>query len=162
MKRAIAVVFCLLAASVPTLTPAAGLVSVRQSIFGMDCAPCAYGLDKGLKALSGVETVKVSLNEGYAEVTFAPGSDSNLGDIQRITRESGFTPKEATLTVVGTVQAHPTPRLMAGGHGIDLAWADEHVPANLDGRESVVSGTVASDSETLVVASVKPATGEPK
>lgn len=55
-----------------------GLIQAEQTIFGMDCAPCAYGTEQSLKKLAGVTSVTVSLNEGKASVTFAPDSETTL------------------------------------------------------------------------------------
>jgi copper chaperone CopZ len=82
---------------------AAGLVTVDQSVFGMDCAPCAYGVERGLKKLPGVESVRVSLNEGRSVIQFKPDAAVNLEQIRKIIRDNGFTPKAATLTVAGTL-----------------------------------------------------------
>lgn len=78
-----------------------GLVTVDQAIFGMDCAPCAYGIEQGLKKLAGSDTVRVSLNEGKAVVTFKPDSPTTLEQIRDVIRHNGFTPKAARVTVDG-------------------------------------------------------------
>lgn len=81
-----------------------GLTRVEQTIFGMDCAPCAYGIEQGLKKLPGVTAVRVSLNEGRAEVTLAADSPATLENMRRIVRDNGFTPKAARVTLTGTFQ----------------------------------------------------------
>ena len=83
---------------------AAGLIEVKQTIWGMDCAPCAYGMEKGLKKLEGVKKVKVSLNNGNAVIQFAPDNKLALADIRRVVRDGGFTPKEAIIKISGTLQ----------------------------------------------------------
>jgi copper chaperone CopZ len=82
----------------------AGLIDVDQSIWGMDCAPCAYGMEKGLKNLEGVKKVKVSLNKGNAVIQIAADSKLVLADIRRVVRDGGFTPKEAVVKISGTLQ----------------------------------------------------------
>ena len=98
----LAVVFVLLALSVSKA--AAGLIEVDQIIWGMDCAPCAYGMEKGLKKLKGVSEVKVSLNKGNAVIQFAADNKLVLADIRRVVRDGGFTPKQATVEISGTLQ----------------------------------------------------------
>lgn len=71
-----------------------------QAIFGMDCAPCAAGVEKGLNSLHGVRSVRVSLNEGRAVIAFDPGSRASLAQIRRVIRNNGFTPKEAHAVAV--------------------------------------------------------------
>ena len=42
------------------------ITKVDQEVYGMDCAPCAYGLERGLKKMDGLQEVRVSLNDGKA------------------------------------------------------------------------------------------------
>lgn len=93
----------LLVGMLPISVLAGGLQHVKQTIFGMDCAPCAYGVEKGLKGLSGVEQVTVSLNDGYAEVHFGEDSRAVLAEIREVIRKNGFTPKDASVQVSGKV-----------------------------------------------------------
>lgn len=83
---------------------AAGLIEVDQTVFGMDCAPCAYGMEKGLKKLDGVKRVEVSLNKGKAVLELSPGNKLTLGQIRDAVRRSGFTPKDATVSLTGTLK----------------------------------------------------------
>lgn len=92
----------LLAGVVP-VTALADLEYVKQTIYGMDCAPCAYGVEQGLGDLSGVEAVTVSLNDGYAEVHLDDDSGVTLADIREIIRKNGFSPKGAHVRVTGTL-----------------------------------------------------------
>lgn len=78
-----------------------GLREVDQSIFGMDCAPCARGIEQGLTKLSGVSSVRVSLNEGKAILTLGPDSSTTLQQIRHVVRHNGFTPKQAKALVEG-------------------------------------------------------------
>lgn len=80
-----------------------GLTEVEQTIFGMDCAPCAYGIEQGLKKLPSVTDVRVSLNEGRAVLVLAADSSTTIENIRRVIRDNGFTPKAARVTVVGTL-----------------------------------------------------------
>lgn len=83
---------------------AAGLVEVKQTVFGMDCAPCAHGIKKGLEKLKGVENASVSLNDGYASLTLAPDNTVTMEKIRQVVEENGFTPKDATVVIIGTVE----------------------------------------------------------
>lgn len=96
-------VFSLLASLLPVGVLASGLEHVKQTIYGMDCAPCAYGIEQGLKSLSGIEHVTVSLNDGYAEVRLGEESQTTLADIREVIRKNGFAPKNADVQVSGTV-----------------------------------------------------------
>lgn len=96
-----------LAALTALLTPApahAQLQEARQTVFGMDCAPCAYALERRLGSLDGVEEVTVSLNEGEAVVRLAPENRADLGALRAAVRDAGFDPRETTLRVTGTLR----------------------------------------------------------
>ena len=59
-----------------------------------------------IKKVEGVDTVKVSLNEGYAEVSFKPGSRATLEQIRDIVRRNGFTPRGAEVRIAGQLVQH--------------------------------------------------------
>lgn len=101
MFKRLALLPCLVSLALPVY--AGGLSEVEQTIFGMDCAPCAYGIEHGLKKLPGVTDVRVSLNEGRAIVALAADSSTTLERIRKVIRDNGFTPKAARVTVIGTL-----------------------------------------------------------
>lgn len=124
-----------------------GLVEVRQGIFGMDCAPCAYGVQRGLERLSGVRHVAVSLNDGQAVIRLAPDNAVTLTQIQEVIRHGGFTPKQATLQVSGEVAAKDGQfRLLVNGKPeYQLVFSGTKPPADLVvGKHVTVEGTVAA------------------
>jgi len=79
----------------------AQLIKVDQEVFGMDCAPCAYGLERGLKKMDGLEKVQVSLNDGKAYLKLASDNKLTLQKIQEEVRNNGFSAKNAEVTIVG-------------------------------------------------------------
>lgn len=86
-------------------TPAAAsLRQVQHEIRGMDCAPCAYGMQKGMQKLDGVEDVKVSLNDAMGTLTLAPGNQVTFEQIRDVIRDGGFKPMAATAEVAGTLK----------------------------------------------------------
>ena len=94
-----------------------GLLKVEQTVFGMDCAPCAYGLQKGLGKLPGASKVDVSLNDGKATVEFAPGSAVSFSQVHAVIVNGGFTPREAVVTVAGHVAEEDGQLLLVAGAG---------------------------------------------
>lgn len=84
-------------------TGAAGLIEVKQVVYGMDCAPCAHGLETGLEKMSGVKNATVSLNDGYAAVELNRDNSVTLGQIRQVVKDNGFTPKSATVEIFGTL-----------------------------------------------------------
>ncbi|MGH8131263.1 MAG: heavy-metal-associated domain-containing protein [Steroidobacteraceae bacterium] len=105
MTRATRSALVALALCGTSLAPAwaGGLRELDQTIFGMDCAPCAAGVEAGLRKLHGVRSVRVSLNEGKAVVTLTPESQTTVAQIREVVLHNGFTPKEARATLVGRV-----------------------------------------------------------
>ncbi len=82
----------------------AQLQEVRQTVFGMDCAPCAYALERRLGSLDGVDEVTVSLNDGEAVVQLRGENSTDLGALRTAVRDAGFDPRETTLRVAGTLR----------------------------------------------------------
>jgi copper chaperone CopZ len=86
-----------------SMARADGLLKVEQTVFGMDCAPCAYGLQKGLSKLPGATKVDVSLNDGSATVEFGPNSATTFSQVHDVIVNGGFTPREAIVTASGHI-----------------------------------------------------------
>lgn len=82
----------------------AQLVRVTETIYGMDCAPCAYGVERRLKRIDGVRDVTLSLNEGSADVVFEDRNTVTLDGIRTAIRRSGFSAEGGTVLVRGTVR----------------------------------------------------------
>lgn len=116
-------IFALFSAAAAT---ADGLREVDQSIFGMDCAPCARGIEQGLTKLPGVSSVRVSLNEGKAILTLAADSATTLEQIREVVRHNGFMPREAKALVEGRLNVEGTrTSIEAGAAGRFLIEAQE-------------------------------------
>lgn len=79
----------------------AQLIKVEQEVFGMDCAPCAYGLERGLKKLDGLEKVQVSLNEGKAYLSLSSENNTTLREIQDNVKKNGFSARNAEIISFG-------------------------------------------------------------
>ena len=130
-----------------------GLTRVEQRIFGMDCAPCAYGIEHGLKRLSGVTDVRVSLNEGVALVALAPNSTTTVESIRKVIRDNGFSPKAAQVVVTGKlVRADGRMWLEASGlPRYELTGATKDAEATVSARaegEITLEGEVPESDST--------------
>lgn len=147
MARMAAVVAALL--TLGFSNAAAGLIEAKQTIWGMDCAPCAYGMEKGLKKLEGVKTVKVSLNKGNAVIEFAADNKLVLADIRRVVRDGGFTPKEAVVKISGTLQREGEElRLRVGDTHYALKPSEEAKDVWQRLQETAVGATVTVVGDT--------------
>lgn len=74
------------------LKPVRGDVLVH--IAGMACPFCAYGVEKHLKALSGVKSARVNLGEGSAVLELIPGRKVADEDIRQAIQKAGFKASE--------------------------------------------------------------------
>jgi copper chaperone CopZ len=82
----------------------AQLQKIQQTVFGMDCAPCAHAMEQSLGSMEGVETVSVSLNDGLATVDLAKANRIDYRGVRKTVENGGFSPREATLKVQGTAR----------------------------------------------------------
>lgn len=98
MKR---VVLTIVLAVFGTFSSRAQITQVNQEVFGMDCAPCAYGLERGLKGMDGIEKVRVSLNDGKAYLDLTASNSLSLKQIQEEVKQNGFSAKNAEVVLEG-------------------------------------------------------------
>lgn len=64
---------------------------------GMTCPFCAYGVEKNLGKLPGVEKAEVSLQAKKVRVVMQPGHAPDEARVRQLILESGFTPGAASL-----------------------------------------------------------------
>lgn len=67
---------------------------VLIQVEGLSCPFCAFGLEKKLKKLPGVETVTIKVDEAIAEVVFVSGAVIDQNKIREAVEAGGFTPRE--------------------------------------------------------------------
>jgi len=82
----------------------AQLQNIQQTVFGMDCAPCAHAMERSLGTVEGVESVSVSLNDGLATVDLANKNRVDYRTVREKVENGGFSPREVTLKVRGTAR----------------------------------------------------------
>jgi copper chaperone CopZ len=84
-----------------TFSSNAQIQKVDQEVFGMDCAPCAYGLERGFKKMDGLKNVRVSLNDGKAYLELSENNSLSLRQIQEEVKKNGFSAKKAEVVIEG-------------------------------------------------------------
>ena len=72
---------------------------------GLSCPFCTYGVEKKLKAVDGVESVKVHLKSGTATLILAEGKVPTPEEIRRAVKKAGFTAGKIELTAIGTLSS---------------------------------------------------------
>lgn len=80
------------------------LLKVNQTVFGMDCATCAHGVQEGLQKIPGVKSAKISLNDGKVMIILHPVNDITLSEIRHDIISNGFSPKDAEVEMKGIMK----------------------------------------------------------
>lgn len=71
-----------------------------------------------MKRIDGVESVKVSLESGVADVELAPGNRVTIAKMREAITQNGFTPKDAEATLAGKMVVEGgKPALAVSGSG---------------------------------------------
>ncbi len=75
------------------LLPVANAASAVYSlkVDGLACPFCAYGIEKKLSAIDGVEDIKVDIKEGQVIVTMADGTSLSEQRARQAVKDAGFT-----------------------------------------------------------------------
>lgn len=80
----------LIALSTVTAALAAG-PGYRLEVAGLACPFCAYGIEKKLTALDGVERVETNIKEGAVTVTMKDGTALDEATARQAVKDAGFT-----------------------------------------------------------------------
>jgi copper chaperone CopZ len=101
-----------------------------------------------LKAVSGVDTVNVSLEKGLASVTLKPGNSATLKQLGDAIAKNGFSMKQSQAVLTGQlVQVAGKFRIQISGSNDTLDLVPDTnapaVPASLVGRTVDVTGTIS-------------------
>jgi copper chaperone CopZ len=86
----------------PTISNAQ-LLEVKQTVFGMDCSPCAHGLEKRIKKMDGIQSASVSLNDGLLTAKLNNDNMLTLKEIRDAIENSGFKAQKADIIAQGTL-----------------------------------------------------------
>jgi len=134
------------------LLAAPSLLSAKQKIVvrvnGISCAFCAYGLEKKLSELEGVEKVEINLKNGTAVLTVKEDKTITDETIKKTVKDSGFTPKEISreqstqkeVPTMETITLSVT-GMMCSGCVFNIKTALEKIPAVSDVEVDLKSGT---------------------
>lgn len=91
MKTLTRIALAVLAATwVATAALATG-PSYRIEVAGLACPFCAYGIEKELNAIDGVEHVETSIREGTVIVTMKDGAALDEATAKQAVTDAGFT-----------------------------------------------------------------------
>lgn len=76
---------------------------VRIRVDGLACPFCAYGLEKKLKSLEGLESVNISLKKGLVEIHLKKENSLDISKIKVIVRDSGYLLRGIKISAIGYV-----------------------------------------------------------
>ena len=127
-----------------------------------------------MRKVDGVESVDVSLERAAAAINLRPGNRITLAQLRQIIKNNGFSAKEATVTVVGTLtERGGKPAVTVTGTDIvwliapraanDAAYADAmqrvkaHESGPVEAAGTVAAPTDPSQPEVLVLEALKSA-----
>jgi copper chaperone CopZ len=113
-----------------------------------------------LKSVSGVDSVDVSLEKGLAVVKMKPGNTATLKQLNEAITKNGFTMKDSTATVTGTVvttDGKATLRISGSNDLLQLVPQTASTPnaASMVGRAVVVEGTIPEAGKSKVPGSLR-------
>lgn len=77
---------------------------ISVKVDGLSCPFCAYGMEKKLKKINGIEDLKIHVDKGVATLAFKKGTTIDLADIQARIRKGGFTPTKIHATLTGLLK----------------------------------------------------------
>ncbi|MEP1305396.1 MAG: heavy metal-associated domain-containing protein [Balneola sp.] len=78
-------------------------MEVKQTVYGMDCSPCAHGLEKRIKKMDGIQSASVSLNNGLLSAVLNKENKLTLEEIRNAIENSGFKAQSANIVVQGNL-----------------------------------------------------------
>lgn len=91
MKALSRFVLAALAAAWFTTTALAAGPSYRIEVAGLACPFCAYGIEKKLNAVEGVERLETNIKEGTVIVTMKDGATLDEATAKQAVKDAGFT-----------------------------------------------------------------------
>lgn len=114
---------------------------------------CAHAVRVALLKVSGVESVDVSLERAMADIRLRSGNSVSLARIREIVKNNGFTAKEASVAVVGTlVERGGKPALEVAGTNTVMLLAPD--PKQRDTYKALQDGLRDSVRPSLELSGV--------
>ncbi len=111
------VIFLLVCVPFPRLSRAE-ILGAELRVNGLACPFCAFGIEKKLRNLQGVEEVEVLLDDGKVRVAFAENNRATVEALREAVSASGFQLAGMLLDVRGGVVVDGDEALLDGGKGV--------------------------------------------
>lgn len=116
----------------------AGIASaeIREVIIGVDglsCPFCVLNIEKKLKEIDALENLQISYKHGLVKARVKEGHRLDSALVKRKVTDSGFTLRDLTLTIIGTVERWQQEHLAVRARGTDeLFLLDTNDPSALE------------------------------
>lgn len=70
--------------------------TLKIEVDGLSCPFCAYGLEKNLSKVEGVQTIKIDVENAFVLLTISEGMGVDEATIRKNIKDAGFTPRAIT------------------------------------------------------------------
>ena len=68
--------------------------TIKVEVDGLSCPYCAYGLEKNLKKVEGIENIKIDVENAFVLLSITEGKSIPEAIIRKNIEDAGFTPKK--------------------------------------------------------------------
>jgi mercuric ion binding protein len=113
--------------------------TVTVSVDGMSCPFCAYGVEKKLKTVEGVENISINMKEGVATLRAIEGESIEFNLVPEAVRKSGFTPGKMRIAATGIVVMDETQSLFLKVNGLTDKFLLKDIKRDLN--EILIAGS---------------------
>ena len=137
------------------LCPAhARVSSLVVKVNGMACPFCAFGVEKRMQHVSGVESVAVDIQAGTARATAGTDASIKYQDVPQAVKEAGFTSGDIRITAEGRMEN-------ATGNGLILQMKDRFIPVTVgdDDLKKQLTAVAGTGREVVLKGRIVPQKG---
>lgn len=137
-------------------TAGAEILAADLRVNGMTCPFCAYGIEKKLRNIDGVQEVEVLFDEGILRLTLAPDNKATTRDLDSAVKKSGFKLSGLTIKVRGKLTRDKEGPVLDVGAGLRFHLLEEGAgqvqPLSKETREKM--RVVAAEGSLVVQGAV--------
>ena len=101
------------------------ILTADLRVNGMTCPFCAFGIEKKLRAVDGVQEVEILFDEGILKLTIAPDNKATIRDLDSAVKDSGFKLSGLTIKVRGKLAEDQEAPVLDGGPGLRFHLLEE-------------------------------------
>lgn len=141
LKIWIAVSLYVAIASAGATAVAAKQQKVLLRVDGLACPFCAYGMEKKLQRVEGVEKMDIKINEGLVVLYYNEDAEVDEVLLEKKVKEAGFTPRQITIEAA-EIDGEGTRNVSLDISGMDCRGCSDRVTKALSSLECVDAVTL--------------------